>query len=54
MSQLLISTGAPMIHPDLEQEYRTLIRVLPVNVSAYLLLGDLYIRTGNAAPPLRF
>jgi tetratricopeptide (TPR) repeat protein len=33
----------------LEREYRTLIRVLPVNVSAYLLLGDLYMRTGNAA-----
>ncbi len=36
--------------PNLEHEYRTLIRVLPVNVSAYLLLGDLYIRTGKAAP----
>jgi len=35
--------------PNLEREYRTLIRVLPANVSAYLLLGDLYIRTGNAA-----
>ncbi|MCC6395593.1 MAG: tetratricopeptide repeat protein [Bacteroidetes bacterium] len=33
----------------LEREYQTLIRVLPVNVSAYLLLGDLYARTGKAA-----
>jgi tetratricopeptide (TPR) repeat protein len=32
---------------NLEREYLTLIRVLPANVSAYLLLGDLYLRTGD-------
>ena len=32
---------------NLEREYRTLIRVLPANVSAYLLLGDMYLRTGD-------
>jgi tetratricopeptide (TPR) repeat protein len=38
---------------NLEREYLTLIRVLPANVSAYLLLSDLYLRTGDQAGAAR-
>jgi tetratricopeptide (TPR) repeat protein len=34
---------------NLEREYLTLIRVLPANVSAWLLISDLYLRTGDQA-----